>query len=329
MSVQDTVKRFQSKKWGVFYHFLGGHDGAAWNERVKRVDVNLWAEQLHELGCGFMGITLMQVTKCMLAPNQAYNRITGYKNGEACAERDFVLELSDALAKYDIDLMLYFTGDGPCRDPQASDAFGFKTNTPRCVDGKWDPLIATPEFIPESFVDKWSEVIAEYSNRYGKRIFAWWFDGCYESIYHPSTRLSYLERYKNAARSGNPDALLTFNPGFSNEGHLPPCALDDFTSGETSELLPVPKDPYEDGALWFEFLCNGFWWKNGDRSTGIWVGTDAEKDAVRYTPEELRDHVKAVSDAGGVVMFDTQFVNDGKINPLQFEAMSKLKELVK
>ncbi len=97
MSVQSNLERFRSKKWEIFHHFLGQHDGKAWSDRVAKVDVNLWARQLHELGCGFIGITMMQVTQCMLAPNDTYNKITGYLPGEACAERDFVLDLSDAL----------------------------------------------------------------------------------------------------------------------------------------------------------------------------------------------------------------------------------------
>ena len=61
MSIQSNLDRFQSKKWGFFYHFLGGNDAEAWNRRVDNVNVDLWAEQLAELGCGFMGITMMQV----------------------------------------------------------------------------------------------------------------------------------------------------------------------------------------------------------------------------------------------------------------------------
>lgn len=329
MTNEKSLEHFRGKKWGIFHHFLGGHDGAAWNDRVNRVDVDLWAKQLHELGCGFFGITMMQVTQCMIAPNQTYNEITGYKTGEACAKRDLVLDLSEALSKYDIDLMLYYTGDGPCRDKsgRASRAFGFTTNQPECINGKWTALVKDPEYIPESFVDKWSAVLAEYAQRYGDKVFAWWIDGCTSELYEESTRIQYLEKYKNAIKSGNPDALVTFNAGFCNTGHRPPCILDDFTSGETGELLPVPTSPYVDGAQWFEFLCNGFWWDSGDRSTGIWVGSKDQRTGVRYTPEQLRDHVKAVNENGGIVMFDTQFVNDREIHPLQYECMSKLCEL--
>ena len=71
MSIQDNLDRFYSKKWGIFNHFLGGNNAEAWNRRVDGVNVDLWAEQLAELGCGFMGITIMQVARTMLAPNES------------------------------------------------------------------------------------------------------------------------------------------------------------------------------------------------------------------------------------------------------------------
>lgn len=41
MSIEASIKRFQSKKRGIFFHFLDGHDGKAWSERVDLVDVEL------------------------------------------------------------------------------------------------------------------------------------------------------------------------------------------------------------------------------------------------------------------------------------------------
>ena len=325
MSIQQRLDRFQSKKWGIFCHFLGGYDAQAWNKRVENVDVELWARQLHELGCGFMGITLMQVTQLMLAPNSAYNRITGYKPGEACAERDFVLDLSDALKKYDIDLMLYFTGDGPCRDSNniANKAFGFTTTIPVKIDGVWH-CEYTPRHVPESFVDKWCEVLEEYALRYGDRVFAWWFDGCYSDFYPDEYREKCMKKYADTVRKGNKDALVTFNGGFDNEKVFKHSIYENFTGGETGELLPPPAERYVDGSQWFEFLCNSFWYAGGDRSTGVWDGTEK---LPRFTPEELKDYVEKVNAGGGIVMFDTKFTDDKYIDKEQAYMMSKLIEL--
>ena len=329
MSVKEKLDRFKNKKWGIFHHFLGGNDSEKWNERVNAVDVDLWADQLSSLGCGFFGITMMQCGRCMLAPNEAFNRITGYKNGQACAERDFVLDLSDALRKRNIDLMLYFTGDGPCRDSNdiANKAFGFTTTTPVMVDGNWHSE-QYPEFVPPSFVDKWCEVLSEYADRYGDRVFAWWFDGCWKELYPDDYREDMLLKYKNAVRCANPDVLVTFNGGYNQEKLCRHSIHEDFTAGETGELLPVPTERFVDGSQWFEFLCSAFWWEGGDRSSAVWTGTDDGILRPRFTPEQLRDYVKAVNEKGGIVMFDTEFVDDRHINKAQFECMSKLKELI-
>lgn len=327
MDIQRALDRFQSKKWGVFYHFLGGNDAVSWNERVNSVNVELWAKQLSELGCGFMGITMLQVTHLLLAPNDAYNRITGYKPGEACATRDFIIDLSDALKKYDIDLMLYFTGDGPCRDINniANKAFGFTTTTPVKINGQWH-CEYTPRYIPESFADKWCEVIEEYALRYKDRVFAWWFDGCYKDLYPDEYREKCLKKYADAVRKGNPNALVTFNGGFDNQKVFKHSIYENFTAGETGELLEAPSSRYVDGSQWFEFLCNSFWYAGGDRSTGVWDGNNGAK-IPKFTPEQIKSHVEDVNRGGGIVMFDTKFVDDKYIDKDQLYMMSELHKL--
>ena len=328
MSIQQRLDRFVNKKWGIFYHFLGGFDAKKWNERVKNADVELWAKQLSSLGCGFFGITLMQCSQCMLAPNDTFNRITGYLPGQACAERDLVLDLSDALKKYDIDLMLYFTGDGPCRDSNniANKAFGFTTTIPKLIDGKWYSE-QYPDFVPPSFVDKWSEVLAEYTQRYKDRVFAWWIDGCWKELYPDEYREEMLLKYKTAIRQSDPDALVTFNGGYNQNELSRHSVHEDFTAGETGELLPLPESRYVDGSQWFEFLCSSFWWDGGDRSSAVWTGPDDGVLRPRFTPEQLRDYVDSVNKRGGIVMFDTQFEDDKYINEAEYKCMSKLKEL--
>ena len=71
---------------------------------------------LHEMGAGYYVITTMQGRKFMIAPNKTFDRIAGTKTGEACAARDLVQDLYQALSRYGIDLYLYFTGDGPYKD---------------------------------------------------------------------------------------------------------------------------------------------------------------------------------------------------------------------
>ena len=54
---------------------------AEWNDMVDSVDTDRLARTLHEMGCGYYFITVMQGTRFMIAPNDAYSHITGIAPG--------------------------------------------------------------------------------------------------------------------------------------------------------------------------------------------------------------------------------------------------------
>jgi len=196
MTINEAKKHMQSRRWGVFNHFLCGNpDGPGalqdgpdltdWNKRVELFDVERIAKDLHDIGAGYYFITLMQGRKYMCAPNATFDEIAGTKPGEACARRDLILDLSEALAKYDIDLFLYYTGDGPYRDAECGEKFGFL-----------DPR----KNVSMDFVQKWAAVLEEYAVRYGNRVKGWWIDGCYDFFDYDQEKLT---PYYDAVKKGN------------------------------------------------------------------------------------------------------------------------------
>ena len=79
--------------------------------------VDLLAEQLHELRAGFAWLTVGQNSAYYCSPNIVYDTLTGY-TGEAsrCSRRDLIADFSDALAKYEIPLFVYSTCMAPGAD---------------------------------------------------------------------------------------------------------------------------------------------------------------------------------------------------------------------
>ncbi len=126
---------FSEAGWGVFVHFLwdcqcvgqrsarvGTHK--SWDECVSNFDTERFASDIAETGAKYVIFTMMQRTRYIIAPNETYNRLTGYKTGEACSTRDLVADLIASLKKRDIKLMLYWTGDGPRQDAQGAKGMG-------------------------------------------------------------------------------------------------------------------------------------------------------------------------------------------------------------
>ena len=322
MNAQDRMMR---RRWGVFNHYLYSSEkgytdfrasgsgeilkmAAEWNEQTAAFDVEKLARTLHEIGCGYYMVTVMQGTRFLLAPNAAYTRITGIAPGEGCCRRDLIREIGEALGRYDIDLFLYYTGDGPHFDRVAGPAMGLYEDYEAGLHGT----------VSRRFVENWAAVLGEYAERYGDLVKGWWVDGCYKSLGYDNALLSVYDR---AIKRGNPAALTAFNSGtasfvsetgddtpikwYENEGFT--CGEDNdftyvfktrFTNGAQNHLL-IPLGDYRDGNV-----CAG--WRN----TGV-----------RRSKEYVAEYIRRNNAAGAVITVDIFVDQRGSFDPAQVEAL--------
>ena len=358
--MSDRTKWFSDKKWGVFLHYLAPLQNGEntphnplftatdWNDCVADFDVEHFAKQVADIGAGYVFLTLCQCSKYVCAPNSAFDAITGYKPGEACSFRDLPMEFADALAKYDIPLMLYYTGDGPQFDEKAGPAFG------TIGRGKED--------VDFEFVSKWTDVLKEFAIRYGDKVKGWWVDGAFDYIGYND---DLLKLYRDAVLAGNPDAIISFNNGVvrmdfescgigdivagadryldklnladkaAREGNAkaqrafevsdtPPkyrySIYDDYTAGESSYFGEVPKDRFADGCQWHILSFLGI--NNSMPLYGIKCGWCSPGS--QYSAEWMRDYINRVNEKGGVVSVDVFVDRYGSIDKGQVEVLKNI-----
>ena len=359
---KDKTQWFKDSRWGIFVHYLdtvqngenvpnnSRFEKTSWNECVNDFDVELFARQMEEIGAGYVFLTLCQGSRFLCAPNAYFDRLTGYRPGEACSERDLPMELADALAKYRIPLMLYFTGDGPKLDETAGRAFG-------TIDG------VNPD-VKEEFVRKWAEVMKEYAVRYGKKVRGWWIDGCFDYFGY---RDELLKPYRDAALAGNEDAIIAFNDGVVKidysvpeiakmtagakratdkravvdaearkgnpaaqkallEGDTPKKArysrYEDYTAGESSYLKEIPEQRFADGSQWHALSFLGI-----GSNMPLWsVECGWACPGSRYSGPELKAYLDKVGAGGGVVSLDVFVRRDGRLDQGQLEVLKYLKK---
>lgn len=319
--IRKAQDRMHLKKWGVMCHFLDsiqnnpempsneGVGRTSWNEVVEQVDVKNIAKELHEMKAGYLLFTIMQGYPYLIAPNATYDKITGSKEGEACSKRDLVLDLYEELQKYDIDLYLYFTGDGPFKDPKSGLAMGFHNR-----------MQEVP--ISDRFLKNWSSVLKEYAERYKDIAKGWWIDGCYDYFGYTEEKIKY---YHNVLKSVNPNFLVTYNDGWAIEEAMrrktpkydplnekpQPVDLElrrysqyeDYVSGEVFDFNIYPEGRFLEGSQWHILSPLG---KSGGLGGG-WGGFD-----VKYTKKYLVDYLKTVWNIGGVVTIDMGLTRSGK-----------------
>lgn len=309
--MSNEQDRMLQKKWGIFNHFLfdepGDHpkvrestrDGQIWDERVQKLDTERIARTVHETGAGYYCITVMQGRRFMLAPNAAFDRIAGTKPGEACAQRDVIADLARDLGRYDIDLYLYFTGDGPYADEAIGRRFGFTEPRGQVTAG---------------FVEKWAQVLQEYAVRYGDRVKGWWIDGCYAQWFGYTDEL--LERYDQAVKAGNPRALTAYNVYGVQPELRKGYRGESFTAGEFNEFSYIPDSRFLDGAQAHILAPLGLPAVPG---TGGW-----RQPGCQISAAGLRSYIQAVNAAGGVVTVDIAISPDGSFDREQIDTLRQM-----
>ena len=296
-----------SYAWGVMTHYL-----ADWQSQVHKLDMNidLWnkmidgwdvegmAKRLESVGAGHYQISIGQNSGYYLSPNAVYDKITGIAPSK-CSKRDLVADLYEPLSQRRIPLMVYLPSGAPNGDKAAKAAL------------EWD----NGGYPNKNFQRKWEAIITEWSKRWGKKVTAWWLDGVvYPNSMYRSPEPPNFTSLGAAARAGNPDACVAFNPGVYNRLYAM-SPDEDFTAGEIDDpnLLAVRHNVNGriDGTQIHMLSFLGQKWGMGEP---------------RFTTEQVVAFTRKVRDWGGAVTWDVPVELDGTITkPFldQLEAISR------
>ncbi len=315
-TVFEKTEWFRKAEYGFFFHFL--NSGSAlhppenrsqripappdeWNRMVDSFDADAIAQQLHELGAGYAFLTVGQNSGYYCAPNETYDRIMGLSgNRSKCSRRDLMLDFADALAKYNIPLMAYTTTLAPGFDFDA--VRKLKSIPPwncnaNCGNYQEVKQFAGTDPRLREFQTMWSAIHAEWMRRWGTKVKGWWVDGSYfaDKMYafpDPPNGKSFAD----ALRTGNPDAIIAFNPGVV----YPPCAVDpnqDYLAGEINEPeYGLLNGPMVEGMQYHVLTYVGQYWGKGP---------------VRGDGKALAAMTRNITDNGGVVSWDLPFSPKG------------------
>ena len=176
------------------------------------------------------------------------------------------------------------------------------------------------------FQTHWNAMIAGWSRLFGQDVVGWWFDGCYHSYNlhdFADDDPPNFRTFAEAARAGNPNAALAFNPG--QVPWLPALsAHQDFTAGEIGvrEQFPSPNGRRFSnlnaqyhilsylGPLW------GCFEKKGGHNASC---------LPRFTNEELASAVRAYTADGWAITLDTPIHDNGTIYPPFLEQLRALR----
>lgn len=286
---------FRQARFGVFMHYLSDKDSSnvdEWNRRIDNFDVEGLARQLQQVGARYFFITLGQNSGYYLSPNKTYDALVGYSPSH-CSRRDLVADLYKALEPKGISLMVYLPAGAPDQDETAMARLQWKKGA----------------FRNREFQLKWEAVIREWSLRWGSHVKGWWFDGSYwpNAMYRTPDAPNF-ESFAAAARAGNPQSIVAFNPGVVNP-ILSITPHEDYTAGEINDVDKV-KTGSRDGAQLHMLSFLGSAWSAGQQP--------------RYPDEQIAAWTRALVAKDVVVTYDVPRLVNGLIPDAFVAQLSKI-----
>jgi hypothetical protein len=290
----DRSAWMKQARWGVMTHYLADWRARVdqeemsvekWNALVDHFDVEGLAEQLASVGAGYYLISIGQNSGYYLAPNATYDRFVGIRPSK-CSRRDLVADLYGPLHQRGIKLLAYLPSGAPGGDAVAAQALEHRRGPNR----------------NRAFQLKWEQVIREWSLRWGKKVAGWWFDGCYwPNAMYRSPEAPNFASFAAAARAGNPDSVVAFNPGVVGR-LLSVTPHEDYTAGEVNEpdrvLIRRVVNGKVDGAQPHVLSFLGEKWGMG---------------SPRFRTEEVVKWSRKIADAGGAITWDAPVQKNGLI----------------
>jgi hypothetical protein len=285
-------------RWGVMNHYLadwiarrenfngGKMTVARWNDLINHFDVEGLAQQVASVGAGYYLLTIGQNSGFYLSPNAVYDRLTGIQPSK-CSRRDLVAEMAAALQKRGIRMMVYLPSGAPAGDHDAVKALQWHNGPYR----------------NREFQRMWEQIIREWSERWGRKISGWWFDGCYwpNAMYRPPDPPDFAT-FTAAARAGNPDSAIAFNPGVIPR-LISLTPHEDYTAGEMNEpdraSIRRVVDGRVDGAHPHVLSFLGDKWGLG---------------APRFSTEQAVLYSRKIADDGAAITWDVPLQNEGLIS---------------
>ena len=299
---------FQQARYGIFVHWTWQTkprtgEPKPYAQAVADFDVPAFVAQMKDTGAGVVVLTTSHAYQSIPGPNRALDGILPGRT----ATRDLIGDLADALNKEGIRLMLYYHL-GATNDRAWQQATGFfATDTTR-------------------FFANWEAIIREVGERYGTRLAGWWFDDGSTNYYYRSPP---WERLAAAAKAGNPQRIIGFNPWtvFS------PTEFQDFYCGETNQdpasvgglLTPSGTGRYPSGPLSGLqgsacFTLDGTDWVHGAKNQEI--------RPTRFKPERLAAMLTKFIERKNVPLLNLEIYQEGTVSPATVEVFRQARALM-
>lgn len=267
-------------------------------QAVHSLDVESLVERVADCGANYLLFTATHARQMLPAPCAAMQPVLP---GRTCS-RDLLGELADACRQKGLHLILYYNHS--CNNAD---------------DPAWEQAVGYHDRCHDAFADRLCSVITELSDRYGRRVAAWWFDSPYSldasgPVKAVTTEMYGFQfpwqRFTAAAKTGHPQRLVTYNPGDRPEyWSYMYTSHQDYLAGEANALAAPPTSRWDvNGLQNHRWIC---------LDNTAWVHHSAETPLhpARFSLDELAAYFRAAAAACTPVTVNVDVDQNGQMSP--------------
>lgn len=310
--------------YGIMVHFLShiaprsGSKKMTVDQMADQFDVKKFVCSVKQMGGKWIIFPFGQNT----GHYWSYNAVIEKYHPGSCSKRDLVLELAVEAKQQGLRFIGYFPTEVDGNTPAIRDAFGWDLSADKKV-----------------FMERWTQVIRYYAEKFGTLLDGWWFDGCFNAAEKTYLRTNDWdnrrfdeESWFAAARAGNPDRITAMNKGsnrveyvFEQEEYLPGESagpdqklIEKHLGGRTDHLYPWDYASRE--KQWHTLIWLDCFWMH--------CGEPGEIEPPRFSDETLFDYAKTCLDKKGGITWNVGIYEDSSLAEKTVAQIVRLKEML-
>ncbi len=307
--------------YGIMVHFLphiaprSGTEKMTFDQMAEHFDVKGFVRSVKQMGGKWIIFPFGQNTGHYWSHNAVIEK---YYPG-CCSKRDLVLELAIEAKREGLRFVGYLPLEMDSNIPTIRSAFGWDLSADKKV-----------------FMERWTQVVRYYAEKFGTLLDGWWFDGCYNAAEKTYLRTNDWDnrrfdedKWFAAVRAGNPDRISAMNMGsnsvryvFEQEEYLTGESsgpeqemIEKLQDGEINHLYPWDYDSHK--KQWHALIWLDCFWMH--------CGKSGEIEPPRFSDEVLFDYAKTCLDKKGGITWNIGIYEDGTLAEKTVAQIERLK----
>lgn len=282
-----------------------------WDQKVEDFDVEAFVDMVESTGAEYVVWSATWGNQYISAPIKSLDKIISGRT----TQRDLLGEMANLLHNRGIKLIFYYH-------------YGYECYHSR--DMPWLEAVGGLKGDKTQLYENLMTIVSEVGERYGDKLHGWWFDGgaryynCHfdDSKSKEGILSAPFERITNAARTGNPERIVSYNSWIKPRV----TEFQDYYGGEGAKSFSNVIDGVITSGRQLGLQAHGCFplekrWGHIDLNTPI--------SKPKYSFEQLAEFISKAKKGRYPLSINLEMYEDGSVSPESLKLLKEIKSVIR